>query len=116
MLLMIEVAELASISTCKSQDPEDLALEEASEYEIINPSEKLQTVQVVVNKDLHRLHVWASEEDLKGFVKSGLYPVNETTQYQIMLEAFAFYRQDFTQLEHLRRTRERETSYHGIDF
>lgn len=112
---MVEVAELASLSVHDSQDPERFALEEESEYEGSDSSMDLETVQVVLNPENHRVHVWATEEDIKGFVKSGLYPVEETVQYEIILEAFAFYRQDFTQLEYLRRLRGDKALYKATE-
>lgn len=49
-------------------------------------------------------------------LQSGLYPLEETEQYQIMLEAFAFYRQDYTQLEYLRRARQSKAFDQGAGF
>lgn len=77
---------------------------------------ELDSLQISMNPEEHGVHVWATEEDLKGFVKSGLYPLEETEQYQIMLEAFAFYRQDYTQLEYLRRARQSKAFDQGAGF
>ena len=66
----------------------------------------LGSVQVDLDPQQHEVYTWATEGDLIDFVRSGLYPTEERTQYQILLEAFALYRRDFPQLETLRRTRQ----------
>lgn len=108
---MVEVEEMALLSAHSSQDPERLALEEEFDHGGSDSSMELDSIPILMNLEKHRMHVWATEEDLKSFVKSGLYPTEETEQYQIMLEAFAFYRQDFDQMDYLRRARESKVMY-----
>lgn len=53
-------------------------------------------------------------EDLREFIKPKLYPIEEKAQYQVMLEAFAFYRRDHAQLKCLRQQRQGANSSHGF--
>ena len=50
-------------------------------------------VSISLNQELHQRHAWVTEDDLREFINSGLYPQDETRQYQSMLDAFALYRQ-----------------------
>ncbi len=118
MLFMVEVAELAPRVRQTSEQPDDFALEEDSGYE---PSETIteresvpDSVEVRIDPGKHRLHVWASEGDLKKFINARLYPAEERIQYQIMLEGFAYYRQDFAQLENLRQARQNTAFHQGL--
>ena len=118
MLFMVEVVELRMIAERGAKSPEEFAFDEDSEYgdqgSDISQEPDLDAVNVTMNPEKHRLHVWATEEDLREFIKSGLYPIEETAQYQVMLEAFAFYRQDFAQLNYLRQQRQGANSSHGF--
>lgn len=115
MLFMVEVAELANLSTPSSPHPESLAFDDdQGSGNDLGQELDLGAVPLIMDKKKHRLHVWAMEEDLKEFIKSGLYPTEEATQYQVMLEAFAFYRQDFAQLECLRQTRQNSVFNQGF--
>lgn len=104
MMFMVEVAELASTPRQDDGNPESLALDDYDANGDFGPTQALDldTVQVMKDPSKHRLHVWATEGDFKEFVKTGLYPIEERTPYQVMLEAFAFYRQDLIELEYLR--------------
>lgn len=53
------------------------------------------TIPVTLNPQTHREHAWATEDDLREFMKSGLYPDGSAQQYQSMLDAFALYKQDY---------------------
>ena len=94
MLFMVEVIELRMIAERGAKSPEEFAFDEDSEYgdqgSDISQEPDLDAVNVTMNPEKHRLHVWAREEDLREFIKSGLYPIEEKAQYQVMLEAFAF--------------------------
>ena len=106
MFFMVEVAELAPPGL---QTPENRASDVDQPFEAGHSSSLQRSVpdavDVRVNPDKHRSHVWVNEEDLMEFINARLYPMEETTQYGVMLEAFAYYRQDFARLEYLRRVR-----------
>ena len=106
-------SEQIALSPSVESYSERFALDEFSEYSGSDTSIDLDSVRVAVNPVKHSKYVWASEDELRGFEKSGLYPMEERAQYQIMLEAFAFWRQDFTQLQQLRMSRE-NTAFSGI--
>ena len=118
MLFMVEVAELGMIAGRAAKSPEAYALDNEGEVRDqgseISQGPDLDAVNVTMNPQKHGLHVWATEEDLREFVKSRLYPVEEAAQYQAIVEAFAFYRQNFAQLNYLRQQRHRANSNHGI--
>ena len=115
---MVEVVELRMIAERGAKSPEEFAFDEDSEYgdqgSDISQETDLDAISVTMNPEKHRLHGWATEEDFREFIKSGLYPIEETTQYQVTLEAFAFYRQDFAQLNCLRKQRQGANSSHGF--
>lgn len=115
---MVEVAELAPKSRQASEQPESLALDDQLVCEPSKASteqeSELDYAPVQMDASKHRLHAWATEGDFTEFFNTGLYPVTEKTQYQIMLEAFAFYRQDFTRLESLRQIRQNAVFYQGL--
>ena len=56
---------------------------------------------IALNTSNHRQHVWSREEELKEFVNSGLYPIEEQAQYRMMLEAFVFHKQNLAYLNSL---------------
>ena len=109
MLFMVEVAELALISMHASKQSPTPALESdhgsVSSDRSMEQGLDLDSVQVRTNPEKSGFHVWATEEDFLEFVNAGLYPVEEVIQYQMILEAFAFYRQDFARVQSLRLNR-----------
>lgn len=54
----------------------------------------LNSVPVLLDPTKHQKHAWVTESDLQEFVNSGLFPTEETKQYQSMLDAFSLQRQD----------------------
>ena len=137
MLFVVEVSELAPKSRRNFEEPVALALDGESNYESsdagaepetlaldgesnyepsdtsVEPESESVLAEVKIDPSKHRSHVWATEEELTEFMNSGLYPADEKTQYQIMLEAFAYYRQDLAQLKRLRQIRQNTHSGQG---
>ena len=110
MTLIVEAADFGigtgSIDV-KAMTPTPEYFVGSQDSETIDAQEsQLDRVEVNIDPRTHRSHVWASESDLQEFITTGLYPVEEKTSYQIMLEAFAFYRQDFACLQSLRHSRQ----------
>lgn len=58
----------------------------------------LESISVTLNPEKHQLFAWVSEDDLQEFIKSDLFPREETKQYEMMLDAFALHRQSIEQL------------------
>ena len=117
MLYIVEVAELAFNSKDVSAHggPEGDYSRQSSESSTWEKLD-LDSVQIQMDLDKHISYVWATEGDLQEFASAGLYPTDEKAQYQILLEAFAYYRQDFTQLERLRQTRQNAAFNQGFGF
>ena len=115
---MVEVVELRMIARRGAESLEEFAFDEDSEYgdqgSDISQEPDLDAINVTMNPEKHRLHVWATEEDLREFIKPKLYAIEEKAQYQVMLEAFAFYRQDLAQLKCLGQQRQGANSSHGF--
>ena len=90
MLFLVEVAELGPIQLQNSPSGEDFG----------NESHQLDINSVPITLDLgkYRQHAWSREEDLKEFINSGLYPIEERAQYRMMLEAFVLHRQNLAYL------------------
>ena len=110
MTFLVEVADLGPSATAifdgsMVSTPEDSAGSDYSDRceEGQPPS---NNSKVCIEPSLHSQYLWVSENELQEFVKAGLYPVEERISYQVMLEAFAFYRQDFAYLEYLRQSRD----------
>ena len=119
MNFVVEVAELApGLRSPASKPSETTAFGFEFGHEAGDPSTNgnlnLGSVQVELDPQQHNLYMWATESELKGFIHSGLYPTEERAQYQILLEAFALYRQDFSLLENLRRIRQNAASEEGF--
>ena len=55
------------------------------------------SVQVLLNPQTHSRHAWVTEDDLREFATSGLYPIGEEKAFESMLDAFALYKQDCEQ-------------------
>ena len=93
MLFMVEVAELGPMQLDNSPFGKGFGI--GSQRHDIN------SVPIALNLSKHRQHVWSTEEDLKEFINSGLYPIEEKAQYRMMLEAFIFHKQNLAYLESL---------------
>ena len=109
MLFMVEVVELDPRFRQTPLSSEMYSIPRSSDSEAseagFDEEADLDSVNVRIDPEKHRLHAWATESDLRDFLGAGLYPVEEKAQYQIMLEAFAYYKHDFAQLDYLRQTR-----------
>ena len=106
MLFMVEVAELGPMQLDNSPFGKDFGC--GSQKIDIN------SVRIALNLSKHRQHVWSREEDLKHFINSGLYPIEEKAQYRMMLEAFVFHKQNLAYLESLNQQRQSAGSSHGF--
>ena len=51
-------------------------------------------IPIQLNPETHSRYAWVTEDELREFARSGLYPTEEVNQYQSMLDAFALYKQD----------------------
>ena len=107
MLFMVEVAELGPMQLDNSPFGKDFG---CGSQEI-----DINSVQIALNLSKHRRHVWSREKDLKEFINSGLYPIEEKAQYRMMLEAFVFQKQNRAYLESLNQQRQSAGSSHGFD-
>lgn len=58
-----------------------------------------EAVSKMLNSEKRQRHAWVTEKDLKEFIQSGLFPIDELKQYQSMLDAFSLYRQDIAQIQ-----------------
>lgn len=98
MLFMVEVAELGSVQS------DDSSFETAFGYgcQELNVS----SIPVALELGKYRRHAWSTEEDLKELIDSGLYPVEERTQYRMMLDAFASHKQNVAYLHSLNQHRQ----------
>lgn len=100
MMFIVEVAELTATSSPLVADwSGNYAFGEQHSYGVHGVSGPnsvdVDAVKVILNPVYHGQHVWSNEEDLKEFIDSGLYPTEERSQYQLMMEAFSMYKQDF---------------------
>ena len=95
MLFMVEVAELGPIQPQKSPLGMDFGYA-IREFDV-------DSVPIALNFGKHRQHIWSREEDLKEFINSGLYPIEERAQYRMILEAFVFHGQNLAYLNSLNR-------------
>ena len=68
--------------------------DQTDNYGITGKAKDANTISVILNHEKHQKHAWVTENDLMEFINSGLFPVDETKQYQSMLDAFSLYRQD----------------------
>lgn len=105
MLFMVEVAELGPIQLDSSPFGKDFGY--GSRGVDVN------SVPITLNLGKHRQHVWSREEDLKEFINSSLYPVEERAQYRMMLEAFVFHKQNLAYLDSLNQQSRIAGSSHG---
>lgn len=106
MLFMVEVAELGPMQLDNSPFGKDFGCG-SQELDI-------STVRIDLNLSEHRRYVWSREEDLKEFINSGLYPIEEKAQYRMMLEAFVFQRQNLAYLESFNQQRQSAGSSRGF--
>lgn len=106
MLFMVEVAELGLLQLDNSPFEKDMLY--GSQGLDIN------SVPVALNIGKHRQHVWSREEDLKEFINSGLYPIEERAQYRMMLEAFGLQNQNLAYLHSLNQRSQTASSSHGF--
>lgn len=98
MLFLVEVAELGPMLLDNSPFGKDFGF--GSQELDIN------SVPIALNLSKHRRHIWSKEEDLKDFINSGLYPIEEKAQYRMILEAFVFHKQNLAYLESLNQQRQ----------
>lgn len=104
MLFMVEVAELGPVQLDQSSFGNNL------EYE--SQGLDLNSVPIVLDLGRYRRHAWSTEEDLKDLINSGLHPVEERSQYRMMLEAFVFHKQNLAYLESLNKPSQSADSNH----
>ena len=117
MLFLIEVAEFAvrahsgagepEVQMAPGQGPPAATVAEREE-EVRSVSER-----VTLHSGPFKSVFWADESDLKEIIDSGRYPREVKISYDIMLEAFAFYKRDFVKLETLKLARQNETLSRG---
>lgn len=105
MLFMVEVAELGPMQLDHSPFGKDFGY--GSQGLDVN------SVPIALNLGKHRQHVWSREEDLKEFIKSGLYPIEEKAQYRMMLEGFVYHKQNIAYLHSLTQHIQSSGSSHG---
>ena len=105
-----EVAGEPEVPTVAGQGPPAATLTEREDE--VNSA----LARVAWNSGPVKTVLWAYENDLKEIIDGGQYPKSVNIQYQIMLEAFAFYRRDFAGLDTLRFARENETLDLGHGF
>ena len=106
MLFMIEVAELGL--TQLDNFPF------GKTFECRNQGQDINSIPIVLNFRKYRQYTWSTEEDLKELINSGLYPVEEKTQYRMMLEAFTFHKQNLTYLDSLKQHSQSASLSHGL--
>lgn len=106
MLFIVEVAELGPIHLDSSPFGKNFGY--GSQGLDVN------SVPITLNLGKHRQHVWSREEDLKEFINSGLYPIEERAQYRMMLEAFVFHKQNLAYLDFLNQHGQIAGSSHGF--
>ena len=92
MLFMVEVAELGSGT-----------FQFGTNFAVGNQGFDVDSVPIISKSGSYEQHAWSTEEDLKEFINSGLYPVEEKAQYRMMLEAFVFHKQNLAYLDSLCR-------------
>jgi len=88
MLFTVEVYELRP-TTCDDTSrgsADDISLDAAFRSE-------WTSVSVSLGPQRHTHYAWVTEGEVREFIDSGLFPVEETKQYEMMLNAFAFHRQ-----------------------
>lgn len=106
MLFMVQVAELGPMQLDNSPFGKDFGYG--------SQGLDVDSVPITLNLGKHRQHLWSREEDLKEFMNSGLYPIEERTQYRMMLEAFVFHKQDLAYLDSLNQQSQSAASSHGF--
>lgn len=106
MLFMIEVAELGPMLLDNPPFGTDFGfgIQELD----------FNSVPIALNLSQHRRHVWSREEDLRDFINSGLYPIEEKVQYRMILEAFVFHKQNLVYLDSLNQQRQNAGSTLGF--
>ena len=98
MVFMIEVAELGPMLLDNSPFGKGFGFG-SQELDI-------DSVPIALNLSKHRRHTWSREEDLKDFINSGLYPIEEKAQYRMILDAFVSHKQNLAYLESLDQQRQ----------
>ena len=92
----VHVSELASDAPDSPQLERaygDGAHEGSGLTSLTRPAIDLNAVPVTLDQGKYQRHAWVTEHDLQEFANSGLFPVEQTKQYQSMLDAFSLYRQ-----------------------
>ncbi|KAL9068449.1 MAG: hypothetical protein Q9161_006200 [Pseudevernia consocians] len=106
MLFMVEVAELGPMQLDNSPFGKDFGYG--------SQGLDVDSVPIALNLGKHRQYLWSREEDLKEFINSGLYPIEERTQYRMMLEAFVFHNQNLAYLDSLNQQSQGAASSHAF--
>lgn len=92
----VHVSELASDATDSPQLERaygDGAHEGSGLTSLTRQAIDLNAVPVTLDQGKYQRHAWVTENDLQEFANSGLFPVEQTKQYQSMLDAFSLYTQ-----------------------
>ena len=106
MLFMVEVAELGPMQLDNSPFGKDFGYG--------SQGLDVDSVPIALNLGKHRQYLWSREEELKEFINSGLYPIEERTQYRMMLEAFVFHNQNLAYLDSLNQQSQGAASSHAF--
>ena len=93
MLFMVEVAELGSAKSGNSPF--------GKEFNYGSQEIDLSTIPITLNLSRYRRYAWSTEGDLQELINSGLYPVEERSQYRMMLDAFVIHKQNLAYLHSL---------------
>ena len=106
MLFMVEVAELGQIQPGNARLKMDFGFE--------NRGRDINSIPIALNYNRYRQYTWSTEEELKEFSNSGLYPVEERGLYRMMLEAFVFHKENLAYLDSLNQNGEHGRPSHRL--
>ena len=93
------IVQVSEFETCTRTafQPDDAY--QSKNDELTGRTKFANTILVTLNHTKHQKHAWVTEKDLIEFIDSGLFPVDETRQYQSMLDAFSLCRQEAAQIQ-----------------
>ena len=106
MVFMVEVAELGSMQSADASF--------ANNFEYGSQGLDVNSIPIALKFGRYRRHTWSTEEDLQELINSSLYPVEERTQYRMMLEAFVFHKQNLAYLFSLNGYKQNASSIGGL--
>ena len=92
---MVEVAELPSVQSVNFPFGKD--------FKYGSQELDVSTIPITLKVGRYRRYAWSTEGDLQELINSSLYPVEEKSQYRMMLDAFVFHKQNLAYLHSVKK-------------